>query len=86
MAYELTHRRRRGLGDVAAGADPALDEVAWRRRMLAAQEAALAEQARFRTSDRNARYAQIAATLAIPLTAAAWRWILGKRSARTTTP
>jgi hypothetical protein len=73
-------RARRGMGEVTMVPDVAADEVAWRRRMLAAQEATVAEQARWREQDKTARIAQISATLLIPVAAAVWRWILNRNT------
>ncbi len=66
----------RALGDAAAP----LSEEDWRARMLASQEENLAAYRRWQIEDAKMRRYQIAATLAIPLAAAVWKFILGRRS------
>lgn len=97
MSYYVTMPRlrapRRGavaLGAVLPESAPApvvvdIPDAEWKRRMLAAQEGFVVEAQRFRDQDKKARIAQISATLAIPLAAAIWRWILNRRSIPTGT-
>lgn len=92
----MSYVRSRALGDAAATlpassgpATPsaalvqlaALPEDQWRARMLQSQEAYQTAYAAWMVQDQRARYLQIAATLAIPLAAAVWKWILGRRNA-----
>ncbi len=66
---------RASLGDTAVE----LSEPEWRDRMLAASQANLAAYRQWQADDKRMRQMQIAATLAIPLAAAIWKLILGRR-------
>ncbi len=54
-------------------------EEEWRLQMLAYQRAVADKATGWVEQDKMLRYLQLAATLAIPLTAAFWRWFLGRR-------
>lgn len=54
-------------------------ESVWRGQMLASQREMVEWQKRWVTTDERQRWIQIGATLAIPLAAAVWRAILGRR-------
>lgn len=66
-----------GLGDEAPAAE--MTELEWRARMLAAQTTNTEWTARWVKRDEMQRWIQIAATLSIPLAAAVWRAIFGRR-------
>jgi len=56
-----------------------LTELEWRRQMLAQQQSMTAWIERWVKRDELQRWLQFGATLAIPLSAAIWRAILGRR-------
>lgn len=62
-----------------------LTEEQWRDAMLSEQRQVREWQERWVKKDEFQRWMQFAATLSIPLAAAAWKWILGRRAARTST-
>jgi hypothetical protein len=78
-------RQLRGFGDDAPAPtpDPAgegeMPEAAWRAALLAKQTEVAEWQKRWVVNDERQRWIQIAATLSIPLAAAIWRAILGRR-------
>lgn len=67
------------LGDDSLDAE--MSEVEWRKRMLAEQTAVRQWQEWWVQRDAMQRWMQLAATLAIPLSAAIWRALLGRRRA-----
>lgn len=72
-------RRGQPLGDDVAE----LSTPEWQAQMLAAQRAYLTAYRQWQVDDARARKLQIAATLAIPLAAAVWKLILGRRQSST---
>ena len=59
---------------------PEITDQEWRRRMLEAQNSTRDWQRRWVLMDERQRWLQIAATLAIPAAAAAWRWLFRSKA------
>lgn len=66
------------VGDTELPAE--VSDQEWRRRMLEAQTSTRDWQRRWVLMDERQRWLQIGATLAIPLAAAVWRWILKSKA------
>jgi hypothetical protein len=61
------------LGDDTLGAQPAIDDQAYKREMLELSRAQLAAHRTWADGDRFQKWLAIAATITIPLSAAIWK-------------